>query len=136
MKITLIVISTLLSLLSFSPIANARDYDYRGSSNDMESFYNYGPYCKEDEYPKFTYKRSTKLYRTDQFPVATINCRVKKSEKEKIEFYNQEANSYYQYLINSGRVGFRSLNGRYVYLEDVKKVYFRPEYGEIIFDIR
>lgn len=109
---------------------------YRNRSDDMDMFYNYGPYCKSDEYPKFTYKRSSKLYRTNQFPVATINCRVRKNEKEKIEFYNQEASAYFQYLLNTGKIGFRSLDGRYFYLEDVEKVWFRPEYGEIIFDIR
>lgn len=135
MKITLIITSTLLSLLSFSPIANARDYrsnDY----DDMESFYNYGPYCEKSEYPKFTFKRSTKLYRTDQFPVATINCRIRKNETQKIDFYNQEGRAYFQYLLNSGKVEFRSLDSRYFYLDDVKKVFFRPENGEIIFDIR
>ncbi|MBC7471725.1 MAG: hypothetical protein H7196_00460 [candidate division SR1 bacterium] len=130
------IICVFFSLIVFVPGKYVYAHHNYNNSDDMESFFNYGPYCKTEEYPKFTFKRSTKLYRTDQFPVATINCRVRKNETQKIDFYNREGLFYYEYLISKGKVSFKSLDGRYFCLQDVKKVWFRPEYGEIIFDIR
>ena len=137
-KIKKAIVCSIISSFLFSTLSVSARHndDYRIGPINMDNFYNYGPYCKVDEYPKFKFRQSSKLYRTDEFPVATIGCRIRKSEKQKIEFYTQESIAYFSYLRKQNKTKFRALDDRYFYLEDVTNVWFRPEYGEVIFDTK
>jgi hypothetical protein len=135
------------TLVNFTPFkASAHDYTdyhsdsfyYRGHNRQNYTNINGNDYtCDHDEYPRFSFDsrdrvRSHWMYRTDQFELATLGCRISKNSTEQIAFYQNEAANYLKFLKERRITAIWSIDGQRLDPRAIKRLYFLPQNGALI----